>query len=105
MGTDAEFQIENSDIKTNPLELSAEILKTLIGFEQDNPINSCVITIPASFDTVQSNATKKAGELAGLKEVVLLQEPVAACLAYANDNSLDMDKRQRWLVYDFGGGT
>jgi molecular chaperone DnaK len=105
MGTDAEFQIENSDIKTNPLELSAEILKTLIGFEQDNPINSCVITIPASFDTVQSNATKKAGELAGLKEVVLLQEPVAACLAYANDNSLDMDKLQRWLVYDFGGGT
>ena len=105
MGTDAEFRIENSDIKTNPLELSAEVLKTLIGFEQDKQVVSCVITIPASFDTVQSNATKKAGELAGLKEIVLLQEPVAACLAYANENSIDLDKAQKWLGYDFGGGT
>ena len=43
-----------------------------------------VITIPASFDTVQSNATKEAGLQAGFKQVILLQEPIAASLAFAN---------------------
>lgn len=105
MGTDATYLVPNTEIRTNPLLLSAEILKALLAFEQEEKIQSCVITIPASFDTVQSNATKKAGEMAGLTEVVLLQEPIAACLAYANENSLDLETAQRWLVYDFGGGT
>ena len=63
-----------------------------------------VITIPASFDTIQSNATKQAGELAGFNEIVLLQEPIAASLAYANSKSRDLENT-KWLVYDLGGGT
>jgi molecular chaperone DnaK len=65
-----------------------------------------VITIPASFDTIQSNATKEAGYLAGFKEVVLLQEPVAASLAFANKREAAGNTLQgQWLVYDLGGGT
>ena len=60
---------------------------------------------PASFDTIQSNATKKAGYAAGFKEVVLLQEPIAASLAYANKGNEDDFEDGQWLVYDFGGGT
>ena len=47
-------------------------------------MDAVVITIPASFDTIQSNATKEAGLQAGFKQVILLQEPIAASLAYAN---------------------
>ncbi|MBK8080451.1 MAG: Hsp70 family protein [Saprospiraceae bacterium] len=47
-------------------------------------LDAVVITIPASFDTIQSNATKEAGIQAGFKQVVLLQEPIAVSLAYAN---------------------
>ena len=54
---------------------------------------------------VQSNATKEAGRAAGFKQVVLLQEPIAASLAYANtEKSLDL-KNSQWIVYDLGGGT
>src|SRR5204863_6165759 len=64
-----------------------------------------VITIPASFDMVQSNATKEAGYAAGFKQVVLLQEPIAASLAYANkEKNVDL-KNSQWIVYDLGGGT
>ncbi|MCK6609546.1 MAG: Hsp70 family protein [Bacteroidia bacterium] len=105
MGTDSSYRVEGLEQAVSPVELSAEVVKSLLGFVQDETVEACVITIPASFDTIQSNATRKAGELAGLKEVVLLQEPIAACLAYANDNQLNLDTFQRWLVYDFGGGT
>ncbi len=105
MGTDKIYKIEAENIEVNPVALSAQILSTLLAFERDKTIQSCVITIPASFDTVQSNATKKAGEMAGLKEVLLLQEPIAACLAYANENNIDLTEKQYWVVYDFGGGT
>jgi molecular chaperone DnaK len=103
MGTDCLYNVEEQSY--TPTDLSALVLKEVLGFVQDNNITSAVITIPAAFDTVQSNATKKAGFEAGLKEVVLLQEPVAACLAYANENSISLDTKQTWLVYDFGGGT
>jgi molecular chaperone DnaK len=64
-----------------------------------------VITIPASFDTLQSNATKKAGYEAGFAEVVLLQEPIAASLAFANKQENAEELNGQWLVYDLGGGT
>jgi molecular chaperone DnaK len=69
----------------------------------DEVPNSIVITIPASFDTIQSTATKEAGLAAGFKEVVLLQEPVAACLAVFNQFS--EIEEGKWLIYDLGGGT
>lgn len=105
MGSDAQYFVEAIDAEIAPVELSAMVLKELINFTQPEQPKSTVITIPASFDTIQTNATKKAGYQAGFEEVVLLQEPIAACLAYSNTLNIDISQEQKWLVYDFGGGT
>ena len=106
MGTTETMKIASLNTSKSPVELSAEILKELKNFvHTGEKVDSAVITIPASFDTVQSNATKEAGELAGFKNVILLQEPIAASLAYANkEKNIDL-KNSQWIVYDFGGGT
>lgn len=106
MGTTETFKIKSLNSSKSPVELSAYVLKELKTFVQSGEsVDSAVITIPASFDTVQSNATKEAGLQAGFKTVVLLQEPIAASLAYANkEKSVDL-KNSQWLVYDLGGGT
>ncbi len=105
MGTSDKYFLESQGLFLSPVELSAILLKELKNFIHtgDTP-RSIVITIPAAFDTVQSNATKQAGYDAGFEEVVLLQEPIAASLAYANSTSVDLNN-QKWLVYDLGGGT
>ncbi|MBF0228770.1 MAG: Hsp70 family protein [Desulfamplus sp.] len=106
MGTTETIRIESLDTSKTPVELSAFILKELKSFvHSGEKVDSAVITIPASFDTIQSNATKEAGIEAGLKDVVLLQEPIAASLAYANKNNAEELKNSQWLVYDLGGGT
>lgn len=108
MGTNEIFNIKALEKSMTPIELSSYVLKELKIFIQDKNIelDSAVITIPASFDTIQSNATKQAGELAGFNEVILLQEPIAASLAYANSSSKNRELEDtKWLVYDFGGGT
>ncbi len=106
MGTNETFKIKSLDKSISPIELSSYVLKELKTFVQESDISLdyAVITIPASFDTIQSNATKQAGELAGFKEIVLLQEPIAASLAYANSKSQNLEDT-KWLVYDLGGGT
>ena len=105
MGSDETYFVKDTDQAITPIELSSMVLKELINFTQnENPI-AAVITIPASFDTIQTNATKKAGYLAGFEEDVLLQEPIAACLAYSNAQNLEIQSEKKWLVYDFGGGT
>ncbi len=105
MGTAEQFHIKASGKTTDPIELSAHVLRELRRFlpEGEHP-DAAVITIPASFDTMQSNATKEAGKQAGFKEVVLLQEPIAASLAFLN-NSEKAIEAGTWLVYDLGGGT
>ena len=106
MGTTETIKIKALNASKTPVELSAFVLKELKSFVHsgENP-EAIVITVPASFDMVQANATKEAGLLAGYKQVVLLQEPIAASLAYANkDNSSDL-KNSQWIVYDLGGGT
>jgi molecular chaperone DnaK len=106
MGTQDTYFVPSIDKEMSPMDLSSLILKELKNFVNDEEIlDSVVITIPASFDTIQSNATKKAGYLAGFKEVVLLQEPIAACLAFANTSNIEVTDKQNWIVYDFGGGT
>lgn len=105
MGTEHIYQISENQEQKTPVDFSAMILKELQSFIPDEKPQSIVITIPASFDTVQSNATKKAGLLAGFQQVVLLQEPIAACLAYANFQNIEHQEDKNWLVYDFGGGT
>lgn len=105
MGTTETIKIQSVGTKS-PIELSAYVLKELKNFVQTGEqVDSAVITIPASFDTVQSNATKEAGIKAGFKNVILLQEPIAASLAFANkEKDLDLINSQ-WIVYDLGGGT
>lgn len=106
MGTSESFFVPNtSDFKT-PVELSAMVLRELKNFiyTGEKP-DAVVITIPASFDTIQSNATKKAGNDAGFREVQLLQEPIAASLAFANKQTDAGSLQGQWLVYDLGGGT
>ena len=106
MGTTESFKIKSINESKTPIELSAQVLKELKTFvNTGESLDSVVVTIPASFDLVQSNATKEAGYLAGFKQVVLLQEPIAASLAYANMKKTNDLKNGHWLVYDFGGGT
>ena len=106
MGTAESFKIKSINESKTPIELSAQVLKELKTFVNTGDVlDSAVITIPASFDTIQSNATKEAGFQAGFKQVVLLQEPIAASLAYANMKKSTEMKDGQWLVYDLGGGT
>ncbi|MDR1682305.1 MAG: Hsp70 family protein [Candidatus Symbiothrix sp.] len=104
MGTDDRFYVVNIDDNITPIELSTYVLNELKQFVHTGErLEAVVITIPASFDTMQANATKRAGEQAGFQEVYLLQEPIAASLAYFNGSN--EEKTGNWLVYDLGGGT
>jgi molecular chaperone DnaK len=105
MGTDHLYQFKESGLNKSPEELSSEVLKSLrsdVARTTGEEIVSAVITVPAAFEQHQCHATKKAADLAGLRECPLLQEPVAAALAYGFQ--IDSEKAY-WLVYDFGGGT
>jgi len=105
MGTSEAYRIEATGSTVTPVELSTEILKELRRFvTNDSGFDSAVITIPASFNAQQSNATSEAARQAGIKHVALLQEPIAASLAYANSGVKCPDDG-KWLVYDLGGGT
>ena len=91
MGTTDRYTIESLQKSISPIELSAYVLKELKNFVHTGEIfNEVVISIPSSFDTIQSNATKTAGQKAGFKEVFLLQEPIAASLAFANQKNLQL---------------
>jgi molecular chaperone DnaK len=102
MGTTHSYQCSNMSKDFTSEELSAQVLKKLKSFIQDENISSIVITVPAKFLNPQNEATMKAAKLAGFQHVQLLQEPVAAATAYGIDG-----KREDgyWLVFDFGGGT
>lgn len=105
MGANFQYIFERSGIAKRPEELSAEVLKELRGNVQQRTgesIDAAVITVPAAFELHQCDATRKAAELAGFVQSPLLQEPVAAALAYGFQTDSD---RTFWLVYDFGGGT
>lgn len=105
MGTDHVYPFKSSGEKRKPEELSAEVLKSLRADVQQRlaeTVEAAVVTVPAAFELHQCDATRKAAQLAGLKESPLLQEPVAAALAYGFQ--ADHEKAY-WLVYDFGGGT
>ncbi|MEE9429652.1 MAG: Hsp70 family protein, partial [Melioribacteraceae bacterium] len=102
MGTDKTYPSTNLDKDLSSEELSAEVLKTLKSFVKDESVNSIVITVPAAFLNNQKEATRQAAKLAGFDHIELLQEPVAAAMAYG----IDTDKKDGfWFVFDFGGGT
>ena len=88
-----------------PEELSAEILKTLRTIAAEGMIErpeAAVITVPAYFNDAQRNATRKAGELAGLRVERIINEPTAAALAYGLNS---LKEKSKVAVYDLGGGT
>jgi molecular chaperone DnaK len=102
MGEDVRIQL--GDREYTPPEISAMILRTLRSYAEeslDQKISKAVITVPAFFNDMQREATRLAGELAGLDVVRIINEPTAASLVYNADSSL----RETLLVYDLGGGT
>jgi len=102
MGTTHNYESFNMGKEFSSEELSAEILKKLKSFIQDENISSIVITVPAKFLNPQKDATINAAKLAGFKHIELLNEPVAAATAYGLDSK---NKDGFWVVFDFGGGT
>ena len=96
------YQSSNLGRDISPEELSAEVLKKLKSFVTNENLKSIVVTVPAKFNIAQKQATINASKLAGFELVFLLEEPVAACLAY---NMEAQQKKGTWLVFDFGGGT
>ncbi|AXI02544.1 Fe-S protein assembly chaperone HscA [Aquirhabdus parva] len=97
--------------RKTPIEISAEILKTLkirAELALGGALIGAVITVPAYFDEAQRQATRDAAELSGINVLRLLNEPTAAAIAYGLDQVLDTTDAQSeriQVVYDFGGGT
>jgi molecular chaperone DnaK len=105
MGTGFEYAFRASGRHMKPEELSAEVMKALrsdVAQKKGEQITAAVLTVPAAFELHQCDATKRAAELAGFRTALLLQEPVAAALAYGYQK---IDAKAYWLVFDFGGGT
>jgi molecular chaperone DnaK len=105
------FRASNGDVRVkaggkeySPPEISAMILQKLKQAAEEylgQPVTKAVITVPAYFNDAQRQATKDAGQIAGLEVARIVNEPTAAALAYG----LDKKKDETIAVYDFGGGT
>ncbi len=105
MGTNNKIELEASNLILTPEECSAEILKVLFGYLpeeiRNDPETATVITVPAAFNQMKKDATLQAAKLAGIGNVALMQEPVAAIMSV-----MRMSKQEGiFLVYDLGGGT
>ncbi|MDX2029183.1 MAG: Hsp70 family protein [Blastocatellia bacterium] len=102
MGTAERVRLGERDFL--PEEISSFILRHLKATAEEalgEPVDRAVITVPAYFDDAQRQATKRAGELAGLEVVRIINEPTAAALAYG----IEKQAEQFLMVYDLGGGT
>jgi len=98
------LKIKIKDKLFSPEEISAMILEKLKEASElylGSGIESAIITVPAYFNDSQRKATRDAGEIAGLQVTRIINEPTAAALAF----SLDLKKKSKIVVYDFGGGT
>ncbi len=102
MGTDYKVKLEGKDYR--PEEISARVLAKMKADAEEylgQPIKKAVITVPAYFSDSQRQATKDAGEIAGLEVLRIVNEPTASALAYG----LDREGAEKVLVWDLGGGT
>jgi molecular chaperone DnaK len=99
-----EIELELAEQTYTPQEISAIILKRLKAIAEsylNKPVNKAVITVPAYFSDAQRQATREAGEIAGLEVVRMINEPTAAALSYESNHKT----HKHILVYDLGGGT
>lgn len=105
MGTSTPIELPAVNQTMTPEECSAEVLKTLYGYLPEEVRNDgetgTVITVPAAFNQMQKDATLKAAEMAGIGQVSLMQEPVAAVMSVMKSRDSD----GMFLIYDLGGGT
>lgn len=104
MGSAEKVHINATKKDYTPQEISAKILAYMKKYAEENlgqKVQKAVITVPAYFNDAQRQATKDAGQIAGLDVVRIINEPTAAALAYG----LDKEKSEKILVYDLGGGT
>ena len=106
MGTATPIHFAAADRDMLPEEASAELLRTLVGYALveagASNVDGAVVTVPAAFNQLQSEATREAAAQAGLDRVALLQEPVAAAMAAMAASDV---RSGQFLVYDLGGGT
>ncbi|MCM8813208.1 MAG: molecular chaperone DnaK [Candidatus Omnitrophica bacterium] len=103
MGTEHKFKAHGKEY--TPQQVSAFILQKIKADAEaylGDTVEGAVITVPAYFDDNQRQATKDAGEIAGLKVMRIINEPTAACLAYGLEKT---DKEHKIMVFDLGGGT
>ena len=103
MGTNEKVELEGKQY--TPEEISAMILGYMKSYAEGylgEPVTEAVITVPAYFNDAQRQATKDAGKIAGLEVKRIINEPTAAALAFGIDK---LDKEQKILVFDLGGGT
>jgi molecular chaperone DnaK len=98
MGTPRIYWSSNMNRSFSPEELSAEVLKKLKSFVQDESIQAIVVAVPARFTLQQNEATVRAAMLAGFEQVELLPEPIAAATGYGIDAG-------HCVVFDFGNGV
>jgi molecular chaperone DnaK len=104
MGTNEKVKVASLNKSFTPQEISAKILAYLKKYAEDSlgqTISKAVITVPAYFNDAQRQATKDAGQIAGLEVLRIINEPTASALAYG----LESKKSGKVLVYDLGGGT
>src|SRR5687767_7421702 len=103
-GKGGQVEVKIQEKTFNPPEISAMILQKMKQTAEDylgQKVDKAVITVPAYFNDAQRQATKDAGQIAGLEVMRIVNEPTAAALAYG----LDKKKDETIAVYDFGGGT
>src|SRR4051812_43110021 len=102
---DASWKVDIDGKSYNPQEISARVLQKLKRDAESylgETITDAVITVPAYFSDAERQATKEAGQIAGLNVLRIVNEPTAAALAYGLDKG---EKEQTILVFDLGGGT
>ncbi|TSA44894.1 molecular chaperone DnaK, partial [bacterium] len=103
MGTKDKIKVHDKEY--TPEQISAFILQKIKKDSESylgEPIQKAVVTVPAYFDDAQRQATKNAGEIAGLEVIRIINEPTAAALAYGLNK---VGAEQKIMVFDFGGGT